>query len=146
MQKQLILSMSIICIRKHSLFHSLKLLGCKLFKEAYHESMAPELIMGQKVTKATDIYSFGCIIDEIMCEKLCYHDYCLQGISQVIVIILPLVKIQFIRDIRRGLRPTIDSTIPKGPISKQIMRNRGSLFDSRLLQGIQLSSFSRDCV
>lgn len=37
--------------------------------------MAPELITGQKVTNTVDVYSFGCIINEIMSEKTCYFDY-----------------------------------------------------------------------
>ena len=44
--------------------------------------MAPELIMGQKVTQTIDVYSLGCVIDEIMTEKTCYWDYCMKGITQ----------------------------------------------------------------
>ena len=37
--------------------------------------MAPELIMQQRVTNLVDVYSFGCIVDEIISEKVCYWDY-----------------------------------------------------------------------
>ena len=37
--------------------------------------MAPELIMGQKVTNTIDCYSFGCIVTEIIYELTCYWDY-----------------------------------------------------------------------
>lgn len=37
--------------------------------------MAPELIMQQRVTNLVDVYSFGCIVNEIMSEKVCYWDY-----------------------------------------------------------------------
>ena len=65
--------------------------------------MAPELIMGQKVTQTIDVYSLGCVIDEIMTEKTCYWDYCMKGITQE----------KFFRDIRRGLKPSIDRSLPK---------------------------------
>ena len=41
----------------------------------YDCSMAPELIMQQRVTNLVDVYSFGCIVNEIMSEKVCYWDY-----------------------------------------------------------------------
>ncbi|CBK21498.2 uncharacterized protein [Blastocystis hominis] len=65
--------------------------------------MAPELIMGQKVTQTIDIYSLGCVIDEIMTGKTCFWDYCMKGVTQE----------RFFRDIRHGLRPTIDRSLPK---------------------------------
>ena len=37
--------------------------------------MAPELIMQQRVSNLVDVYSFGCIVNEIMSEKVCYWDY-----------------------------------------------------------------------
>ena len=51
--------------------------------------MAPELIMGQRVTKTIDIYSLGCVIDEIMSEKTCFYDYEMKGITQEKVGFLP---------------------------------------------------------
>ena len=38
-------------------------------------SMAPELIGQNKVTNTIDVYSFGCVVDEIITEKTCYFDY-----------------------------------------------------------------------
>ena len=38
-------------------------------------SMAPELIGLERVTNKIDVYSFGCIVDEIITEKTCYYDY-----------------------------------------------------------------------
>lgn len=38
-------------------------------------SMAPELILNQRVTNVVDVYSFGCIVNEIISEKTCYWDY-----------------------------------------------------------------------
>lgn len=37
-------------------------------------SMAPELITGQRVTNTIDVYSFGCIVNEIISERMCYSD------------------------------------------------------------------------
>lgn len=37
--------------------------------------MAPELIMQQRVTNLVDVYSFGCIVNEIISERVCYWDY-----------------------------------------------------------------------
>ena len=36
--------------------------------------MAPELITNQRVTNTIDVYSFGCIVNEIISEKMCYSD------------------------------------------------------------------------
>ena len=57
--------------------------------------MAPELIMQQRVTNLVDVYSFGCIVNEIMSEKVCYWDYKIINAGV------------FYRDVREGLRPTI---------------------------------------
>ena len=65
-------------------------------------SVAPELVSSKRVTNLIDVYSFGCMVNEIMSEKQCYHDYCYVNDSQFFV------------DIRRGLRPTIDKRLPQG--------------------------------
>lgn len=31
--------------------------------------------MQQRVSNLVDVYSFGCIVNEIMSEKVCYWDY-----------------------------------------------------------------------
>ena len=54
------------------------------------------------MTNLIDVYSFGCMINEIMSEKQCYHDYRVTTAER------------FFFDIRRGLRPTIDKRLPQG--------------------------------
>lgn len=36
-------------------------------------SMAPELLNKERVTSKVDVYSFGCIIDEVLSEKSCWY-------------------------------------------------------------------------
>ena len=63
--------------------------------------MAPELIMGQKVTNTIDCYSFGCIVTEIMSELTCYWDLRINS------------EQAFYRHIRNGGCPTIAKNTPK---------------------------------
>ena len=65
-------------------------------------SIAPELISGERGTNLIDVYSFGCIVNEIMSEKQCYHDCEIRGSLDL-----------YIR-IRKGMRPSIDKRLPKG--------------------------------
>ena len=53
------------------------------------------------MTNLIDVYSFGCMINEIMSEEQCYHDYDFTSAEY------------FFCDIRRGLRPTIDKSLPQ---------------------------------
>ena len=48
-------------------------------------SMAPELIMGKRVTNKVDVYSFGCIVNEIITEKMCYSDIHIRNQTDVVV-------------------------------------------------------------
>ena len=43
-------------------------------KEYIMTSMAPELRRDQYVSSKVDVYNFGCIVNEIMSEKKCFHD------------------------------------------------------------------------
>ena len=47
--------------------------------------MAPELIMGKKATKNLDVYSFGCIVNEIITERMCYSDIHIRNQTDVVV-------------------------------------------------------------
>lgn len=51
-------------------------------------SMAPELIMQQKAANKVDVYSFGCILNEIISEKVCYSDIKIRNATDVIVSVL----------------------------------------------------------
>ena len=48
-------------------------------------SMAPELIMGKRVTNKVDVYSFGCIVNEIITERMCYSDITIRNQTDVVV-------------------------------------------------------------
>ena len=48
-------------------------------------SMAPELIMGKRVTNKVDVYSFGCIVNEIITERMCYSDIRIRNQTDVVV-------------------------------------------------------------
>ena len=48
-------------------------------------SMAPELIMGKRATNKVDVYSFGCIVNEIITEKMCYSDITIRNQTDVVV-------------------------------------------------------------
>ena len=48
-------------------------------------SMAPELIMGQRATNKVDVYSFGCIVNEIITERMCYSDITIRNQTDVVV-------------------------------------------------------------
>ena len=43
--------------------------------------MAPELASGVRVTSTLDVYSFGCVINEVISEKRCYFDYDLRRVD-----------------------------------------------------------------
>ena len=47
--------------------------------------MAPELIMGKKATKNLDVYSFGCIVNEIITERMCYSDIRIRNQTDVVM-------------------------------------------------------------
>lgn len=64
-------------------------------------SIAPELVCNEKVTNLVDVYSFGCMVNEIMSGKFCYHDY--RGNVD-----------NFYIQIKKGMRPAIDSNLPQG--------------------------------
>ena len=48
-------------------------------------SMAPELIMGKRVRIKVDVYSFGCIVNEIITERMCYSDIHIRNQTDVVV-------------------------------------------------------------
>ena len=43
--------------------------------------MAPELIENAKCSTKVDVYSFGCVLYEIILEKHCYYDFNLKGVA-----------------------------------------------------------------
>lgn len=47
-------------------------LRCDSFVESLTHSMAPELINSAKCSTKVDVYSFGCVVYEIISEQLCY--------------------------------------------------------------------------
>ena len=47
--------------------------------------MAPELASGVRVTSTLDVYSFGCVVDEVISEKRCYYDYDLSRVDSRLV-------------------------------------------------------------
>ena len=47
--------------------------------------MAPELIMGKRATNKVDVYSFGCIVNEIITERMCYSDITIRNQTDVVV-------------------------------------------------------------
>ncbi|KNB44898.1 TKL protein kinase [Blastocystis sp. subtype 4] len=63
-------------------------------------TMAPELIAHEPVTNLVDVYSFGCIMNEIVGGKQCWSDY------------KYTTHKQFYNDVMNGKRPTIPETIP----------------------------------
>ena len=48
-------------------------------------SMAPELIMGKRATNKVDVYSFGCIVNEIITERMCYSDIRIRNQTDVVM-------------------------------------------------------------
>ena len=48
-------------------------------------SMAPELIMGKRATNKVDVYSFGCIVNEIITERMCYSDIHIRNQTDVVM-------------------------------------------------------------
>jgi serine/threonine protein kinase len=62
--------------------------------------MAPEVLRGQKYTKAADIYSFGIVMHEFISEKIPYHK-------------IPHDKILALQICKDGLRPEISEDIPQ---------------------------------
>ena len=49
------------------------------------DRMVPELIMGKRATKNVDVYSFGCIVNEIITERMCYSDITIRNQTDVVV-------------------------------------------------------------
>ena len=49
--------------------------------------MAPELASGVRVTSTLDVYSFGCVVNEVISEKRCYFDYDLSRVDPRLVYI-----------------------------------------------------------
>ena len=58
---------------------------CALYGQLLMSSMAPELIMGLRVTNKVDVYSFGCIVNVIITEKMCYSDIRIRNQTDVVV-------------------------------------------------------------
>lgn len=44
--------------------------------------MAPELAQGNRVTNTVDVYSFGCVVNEVISGNRCYYDYNLDNVSE----------------------------------------------------------------
>src|SRR6266498_2475825 len=61
--------------------------------------MAPEVLRGYQYTKASDIYSFGIIMNEFLSEEIPFNDISHDHILSV--------------KICKGLRPKISEDIPK---------------------------------
>ena len=55
------------------------------YEQLLMNSMAPELIMGKRVTNKVDVYSFGCIVNEIITERMCYSDIHIRNQTDVVV-------------------------------------------------------------
>ena len=55
------------------------------YEQLLMNSMAPELIMGKRVTNKVDVYSFGCIVNEIITERMCYSDITIRNQTDVVV-------------------------------------------------------------
>ena len=55
------------------------------YEQLLMSSMAPELIMGKRVTNKVDVYSFGCIVNEIITERMCYSDITIRNQTDVVV-------------------------------------------------------------
>ena len=58
---------------------------CALYGQLLMNSMAPELIMGLRVTNKADVYSFGCIVNVIITEKMCYSDIRIRNQTDVVM-------------------------------------------------------------
>ncbi|KAM7453297.1 hypothetical protein BLSTO_05961 [Blastocystis sp. subtype 1] len=58
--------------------------------------------MGKRATNKVDVYSFGCIVNEIITERMCYSDITIRN------------QTDFFARIRRGLHPTIFPDTPNG--------------------------------
>ena len=41
--------------------------------------------MGKNATNKADVYSFGCIVNEIITEKMCYSDITIRNQTDVVV-------------------------------------------------------------
>ena len=55
------------------------------YEQLLMNSMAPELNMGKRVTNKVDVYSFGCIVNEIITERMCYSDIHIRNQTDVVV-------------------------------------------------------------
>ena len=55
------------------------------YEQLLRSSMAPELIMGKRATNKVDVYSFGCIVNEIITERMCYSDITIRNQTDVVV-------------------------------------------------------------
>ena len=55
-------------------YHSVVHLQCKCIDKGIRNSMAPELIETAKCSTKVDVYSFGCVVYEIIGERQCYDD------------------------------------------------------------------------
>ena len=73
--------------------------------------MAPELIENAKCSTKVDVYSFGCVLYEIILEKHCYYDMNLKGVA---VRLYSYFHLQFYQRVLAGLRPTIVPGMPSG--------------------------------
>lgn len=50
--------------------------------------MAPELISSAKCSTKVDVYSFGCVLYELIGEKQCYYDIKIHGSFEVRIAML----------------------------------------------------------
>ncbi|OAO13264.1 TKL family protein kinase [Blastocystis sp. ATCC 50177/Nand II] len=65
--------------------------------------MAPELIDSAKCSTKVDVYSFGCVLYELIGEKQCYYDTKIRS------------RIEFYQRVIAGLRPTLRAGMPREP-------------------------------
>ena len=66
--------------------------------------MAPELISNAKCSTKVDVYSFGCVVYEIITERLCYSEMKFHG------------RMDFYNKVLEGLRPKISPGMPREPV------------------------------
>lgn len=77
-------------------------------------SIAPELVTDGHARNTVDVYSFGCVVNEIFSEMECYCDHPVTTLDDVSIDLGNYV--QFYTKLVNGLRPTISDQIPTGDI------------------------------
>ena len=85
--------------------------------------MAPELIETAKCSTKVDVYSFGCVVYEVIGERQCYDDMKFKR------------EFDFYQKVLGGLRPTIRVGMPKG----RRMRRESSVEPVKLMKQCWLS-------